>query len=133
MWRLWSIRHIPRTCHSTTFPVSANIKCSERTMIPERRGSNCKGDESTDRDIANWFPGMLPKALRALAKVCHCPIKLIYRKRCANLCKFTYFCVINQLRYHFEAICVPRHRYSRIKSRGTVKNGVLPEVRTEDM
>jgi hypothetical protein len=34
-------------------------------------------DESTDRDIEKWFPGMLPKALRTLAKVCNCPRELL--------------------------------------------------------
>jgi hypothetical protein len=39
---------------------------------------------------------MLPKTLWMLAKVCHCPSELLWRKCCMNRRKATYFCVINQ-------------------------------------
>jgi hypothetical protein len=55
-------------------------------MICECQGSQWKGGDSTNRDIEKWFSGMIPKALRMMAKVC---IK-------GNRCKITYFCVMNQ-------------------------------------
>jgi hypothetical protein len=55
------------TVLNNVITVSAAGKSSER-MIRERRGSHGKSDESTDRDIAKRFPGLLPKALRTLAE-----------------------------------------------------------------
>jgi hypothetical protein len=43
--------------------------CFEKTLICKCRASHCKSDESTDRCIENWFPGMLPKDVQMLAKV----------------------------------------------------------------
>jgi hypothetical protein len=48
------------------------LKWSERTMIFKCQGSHHKSGESADKGIEKWFPGLLPKALRTLAKVCHC-------------------------------------------------------------
>jgi hypothetical protein len=42
-------------------------KYSEST-IREYRGCRWKSDESTDRDIKKWFPGILPESLRKLEK-----------------------------------------------------------------
>jgi hypothetical protein len=95
MWRVCSI--------SPTFSNSATKKYSERTLIRKRWGSNCKRDESTDRGIEKWFPGMFPKALGTLEKVCHCLRKLLQRKFCVNRRNVTYFCVVNQLWELFEA------------------------------
>jgi hypothetical protein len=44
-------------------PVSATRKCFEM-MICKRRRSHCKSNDSTDRGMKKWFPGMLPKALQ---------------------------------------------------------------------
>jgi hypothetical protein len=76
--------------------VSTTKKCSERTTIHVCQGSHCKSDKITDRGIEIWFPGMLSKALRTLAKVCHCPSELLCTKCCVNRYEVTYFCVINQ-------------------------------------
>jgi hypothetical protein len=46
---------------------------------------------------------MLPKALRMLAKVRHCPRELFRSKCCVKICKVTYFYVINQFWELFEA------------------------------
>jgi hypothetical protein len=46
-------------------------------MIHERQGSHCKSDESTDRGIEKWFPGMLPKVLKPWAKVYNCSRELL--------------------------------------------------------
>jgi hypothetical protein len=48
-------------------------------MVRDRRESHCKDDESTDIGIQGFhrFPGMLAKALRTLAEVCHCPGELL--------------------------------------------------------
>jgi hypothetical protein len=50
--------------------------CLKGQLFRERRGSLYKRDDSTDRVIEKWFPGMLPRALRPLAKVCHCTREL---------------------------------------------------------
>jgi hypothetical protein len=50
------------------FPVSFSEVYSERTRVREHRVSPNKTDESTDRSIEKWFPEMLPKALRTLAR-----------------------------------------------------------------
>jgi hypothetical protein len=44
------------------FLVSATKKCSKRTTICMHQGSHCRTNESTDRAIGEWFPGMFPKA-----------------------------------------------------------------------
>jgi hypothetical protein len=43
----------------------------------ELRGSHSKSNRSTEGGIKKWFPGMLPKALQTLAKVCYCPRELL--------------------------------------------------------
>jgi hypothetical protein len=103
MW-LWSYHPIPQTCHNPTFSVSTSKKCSERTTIRKCWGNHCKSDESTDRCIKKWFPGMLPKALWMLAKVCHYVKELLWRK-CVNRYNVTNFCVISQFQELFEATC----------------------------
>jgi hypothetical protein len=40
-------------------------------MIHKHQGNERKSNEKTDRGIEKWFPGMLPKALQMLEKVCH--------------------------------------------------------------
>jgi hypothetical protein len=75
---------------SNLMTVSTTVKCSERITIRERRDSLCKSNESTDRGIENRFPRMPPKALRTLAKACHCPRELVWRKCCVNTCKILY-------------------------------------------
>jgi hypothetical protein len=51
-------------------------KRPEKTTIHWRLGSHCKRDESTDRVIQRWFPGMLPKALQTPVKFCYFPKEL---------------------------------------------------------
>jgi hypothetical protein len=70
----------PRLVIAQMFSVSATKKCSERTTFLKFQGSYCKSDKSTDRSTEKWFPGMLPKSLRMLVKVHHCPLLWI------NLC-----------------------------------------------
>jgi hypothetical protein len=41
-------------------------------------------------DIEKRFLGMIPKALQTMAKVCHCPKELLWRKRWVNRCKIIY-------------------------------------------
>jgi hypothetical protein len=44
-----------------------------------------------------------------LAKVCHCPKELLWRKRCINRFNVTYFCVINQFQELLEATCTRKY------------------------
>jgi hypothetical protein len=81
----------PRTGHRKDW--KATKKCSERTTIRSRS----KSDERTD-SIEKWFPGMVLKALRTLAKVFHPLRELISRKFYINRCKIAYFGVINLFR-----------------------------------
>jgi hypothetical protein len=74
-------------------PVPGIKKCSERTTVCECWVSHCKSDQSNDRGVEKWFQGMLSEALQTLAKVCHCPRELLWRKCCANKCKVSNFCV----------------------------------------
>jgi hypothetical protein len=46
--------------------------------------------------IEKQFPGMLPKALWMLAKVCHCSRELLWRKCSVNRYKVTHFSIINK-------------------------------------
>jgi hypothetical protein len=62
MWQFWRICCIAWTCNCPIFSVSVKKKCSERTTIDEHQGSHCKSDESTNKIIEKWFPGMLSKA-----------------------------------------------------------------------
>jgi hypothetical protein len=98
-----SIHHIPPTRQRPTSHVSGNKNCSERITIREHRGCHCKSDESTDGGIDKWVSGMLANAIWTLAKVYHCPMEMLWRKRFVNRYKVTYFCVINQFRELFEA------------------------------
>jgi hypothetical protein len=59
------------------FPVSETKSVMKRERFGEPRES-CKSDDSTDRGIEKWFPGMLPKVLQRLAKACHCPRILLW-------------------------------------------------------
>jgi hypothetical protein len=56
-------------------PVPATRKCSQRTMIGERRGSHCKIDGSTDRVSKNGFQEvfislLLPEGLTLKEMLC---------------------------------------------------------------
>jgi hypothetical protein len=95
-WNKSCVRWKPLNLNKN-FPVSVTKKCSEKPVIWEHWGSHWETDESTDRVIKKWFPGMLPRALRALAEVRHCPRELLWRKCCVNRYKVTYFCVLNQI------------------------------------
>jgi hypothetical protein len=53
-------------------------KCSMRT-ISKHQGSYCKHNDSTDRGIEKWFPGMFPKAVQMLAKEWQCPKEVLER------------------------------------------------------
>jgi hypothetical protein len=63
----------PRLVTARLFPVSTAEKCSERTTILKLRKRHCKSDESTGRSIEEWFPRMIRKDFRFLAKMIHCP------------------------------------------------------------
>jgi hypothetical protein len=54
------------TWHLHVFVTTKN--CSQRT-IHKCWGSHCKSDESTQRGMIKWFPGILPKALWTLLSV----------------------------------------------------------------
>jgi hypothetical protein len=54
-------------------------------------GSSCKHDNSTDRDIKKWLPGMFPKALQMESVSLHLK-ELLWRESFVNRCKVTYFC-----------------------------------------
>jgi hypothetical protein len=47
----------------TSITVSTTRKCSDRTTMFCHHGDPSKSNESTDRGIEKWFPGMLPKVL----------------------------------------------------------------------
>jgi hypothetical protein len=64
----------PRLVTAHFLPLSRTTKCSGRT-IHELRPNHSTNNESTDRGIEKRFPGMLPRALQMLAKVCHCPME----------------------------------------------------------
>jgi hypothetical protein len=55
----------------------------------------------------NDFPGMLPKALRTLVKVCHCPRELHSNKCCVIGSNIAYAFVTNQFREFLELLYFP--------------------------
>jgi hypothetical protein len=78
----------PELSAPNIFPLCTNEKCSER-MILKYRGSQCEGNESTDK----YQKVVSRNASKrwSLAKVCHYPRELLWRKCCINGCKVTYF------------------------------------------
>jgi hypothetical protein len=58
MWLHAASVILPRLIITLLLPISA----TEKTLICENRGSDCKSNERSER-YRKWFPEMLPKAL----------------------------------------------------------------------
>jgi hypothetical protein len=72
MWWLWSIRHIPRTCHRLIFfPGSSTKNALKRQRFASVEDITAKATGALT-DIEKWLPEIFPKALRTLAKIYHC-------------------------------------------------------------
>jgi hypothetical protein len=60
----------------------------------------------TPREVSKNFSRNASRCFTNIAKVCHCPRELLWRKHCVNRCKAAYFFVINQFWELFEVICM---------------------------
>jgi hypothetical protein len=109
MWRLWSIRHIPRSCHRPTFflfPRLKNVvKAQWFTSVEE---VTAKATRALTEVSKHGVQEYLQKGVRMLVAV---QGKLLWRKCCVNICKLTYFCLINQFLELFEASLVGNLRW----------------------
>jgi hypothetical protein len=93
IWWLWSILHIPRPSHRPTLQWLKIFWKDNNSLILKK---SLKKWQKHDRVIKKWFWRMLPKGLQRLAKGCHCPRELIWRKSYVERSKVTYFCIINK-------------------------------------
>lgn len=89
----YSLDLLPSKFFLLPLPNQVSWKNNDSQAITKSMQNN----ESTDRANEKWFPGMFPKALQSLAKVYHCPLEILWRKCCVNIC------VINQFRELFKA------------------------------
>jgi hypothetical protein len=70
MWRLWRIRHVPRTWHLPAFSSFRDLKDDS---------SSAEEVTAEATRTLTEVSGMLHETLRTLTKVCYCPRELLWR------------------------------------------------------
>jgi hypothetical protein len=102
MWRLWNIRHIPRTFDRPTFPcyLSWNVFCKDKDSRDPRKALQRRQHWQTSWTAVSMNPS---KRWRNVGKACHFP---------RNRCKVTYFCMINPFWEVIVATCTPGISYN---------------------